>query len=102
MVPGILVREDTVLFRIDGNELASEGLKDGDLVLVREAKAIESFDNKIVIALIGGERVILRRHCKFGTMVHFSAIEGDHPIIRFPAENVEVKYLVTSITRAFE
>lgn len=100
MVPGILVRAETVLFRIDGDELASEGLRDGDLVLVREA--VEPFDSKIVLALIDGERVIIRRYFKFGTMVHFSAIEGDHPVIRFPAENVEVKYVVTSVTRAFE
>lgn len=100
MVPAILVREDTVVFRVEGNELEKEGLRDGDLVLMRDA--IEPFDNRIVLALIDGERVIIRRYFKFGTMVHFSAIEGDSPIIRFPAETVEIKYIVSSITRAFE
>lgn len=100
LVPGILVRKDSLLFWIDGNELAEEGLRDGDVVVVRDADG--EVEGKIVIALIDGDAVIIRRYRKKGSLIHFSAIEGKCPVIRIPEESVTVKYVVTSITRPFE
>jgi SOS-response transcriptional repressor LexA len=100
LVPGILVRDDSLLFRIEGDELAAEGLRDGDVILAREADG--EIEGKIVIATLEEKKVIIRRYHKRGSMVHFSAIEGERPRIRLPEENVAVKYVVTSITRPFE
>jgi len=99
-VPGILARKDSVLLQIEGDELSEEGLRDGDLVLARPVDS--SPENKIVIAIIPDKRVLVRHYHKAGRLVHFSPLEGQIPTIRISETEVEIKWIVSSITRPFE
>ena len=84
-----------------GRRSFAEGLRDGDVILARDAKG-EDVEGKIVIAEIADGKMIIRRYHKAGTLIHFSAPEGKRPVIRLPEEDVEVRFVVTSMTRAFE
>lgn len=96
-VPLVLTTEDSLLLQIEGNDLAGEGLHHGDVLIVETAS--DSADQRIVVAKIPGDRFIVRHHTRVGRVAHFAPIEGDAPVIRFPARDVEIQYVVTSITR---
>lgn len=99
-MPQILTSDDALLLQIEGHDLASEGLHDGDLLIVHTANG--DSDQKIVVAIVPGEKVIIRHYHRTGRIAHFAPIEGDAPEIRFPARDVEIRYIVTSITRRLE
>lgn len=96
-MPQILTSGDALLLQIEGHDLESEGLHDGDLLIVETANG--DSDQKIVVAIVPGERTIIRHYHRAGRIAHFAPIEGNAPVIRFPARDVEIRYVVTSITR---
>lgn len=100
-VPSILAHKDSVIFRVEGSEWAAEGLHDGDLVIARRPDG-KPLQDRIVIARLNSSRVAIGHYHKSGHLVHFSALQGEHPPIRIPETEIEVDYVVTSITRAFE
>jgi hypothetical protein len=100
LVLGIFVDDDSVLFKIEGKGLTAEGLHDGDLLLAKPAKG--NVEGKIMIALYDKTKVLIRRCHTSGTLAHFSAVQGPLPDLRIPIEPVDVKYVVTSITRSFQ
>lgn len=99
-VPQVLMTDDSLLLQIEGHDLESEGLRDGDLLIVQSANG--DSDQKIVVAIVPGEKVIIRHYHRTGRIAHFAPIEGNTPEIRFPARDVEIRYIVTSITRRLE
>lgn len=99
LVPLSLVETDSVLFKIQGNDLAAEGLHDGDLLIARPAKG--HHEGKIVIALLDG-KTIVRHFSTTKKLALLSPIEGQQPVIKAPINSVEVQYVVTSITRSFQ
>lgn len=99
-VPQVLMTDDSLLLQIEGHDLESEGLRDGDLLIVQSANGAS--DNTIVVAIIPGEHVIVRHYYRSGRIAHFAPIEGNAPEIRFPARDVEIRYVVTSITRRID
>lgn len=100
LVPLSLVDEASVLFKIDGNDLAAEGLHHGDLLIARPAENGDG-EGKIVIALLSG-KIIIRHYSTTKKLALLSPIEGQQPVIKAPINNVEVQYVVTSITRSFQ
>lgn len=99
LVPFSLVEKDSVLFRIEGDNLAAEGLYDGDLLIACPAKG--KHEGKIVIALLDG-KIAVRHFSTTKTLALLSPVEGNRPVIKAPLKSVEVKYVVTSITRSFQ
>ena len=100
LVPFSLVEKDSVLFKIEGDDLAAEGLHDGDLLIARPAKNGDS-DGKIVIAMLSG-KTIVRHFSGTEKLALLSPVEGSRPVIKAPLNSVEVQYVVTSITRSFQ
>jgi len=98
LVPGSLVDEASVLFRIEGDDLAAEGLHDGDILIARPAAG--DVEGKVVIALVAS-KVLVRHYTTTKKLALLSPIEGNRPVIKAPVNSVEVKYIVTSITRSF-
>lgn len=98
-VPAILANGDSSVITIEGDMVKGEGLKDRDLLIVEPANG--STDGRIVVATIPGGRCLVRRIARAGQMVQLAPIEGDAPCIRFPAEDVEVLFVVTSITHQY-
>lgn len=98
-VPAILANGDSSVITIEGDMVKGEGLKDRDLLIVEPANG--STDGRIVVATIPGGRCLVRRITRAGQMVQLAPIEGDGPAIRFPAEDVSVLFVVTSITHQY-
>lgn len=99
LVPSILVESNSVLFKIEGDDLATEGLHDGDVLIA--CPAAGDVEGKIVIALLSG-KVIIRHYSTTKKLALLSPIEGQQPVIKAPIDSVQVKYVVTSFTRSFQ
>jgi SOS-response transcriptional repressor LexA len=99
LVPSSFVGEGSVLFKIEGDDLAAEGLHDGDVLISQPAAG--DVEGKIVIAIHAGN-VFIRHYSTTKRLGLLSPIEGQHPVIKAPFNSIEVKYMVTSITRSFE
>ncbi len=79
--------------------MAAEGLHHGDVLIA--CPAVGDVEGKIVIALLSG-KVIIRHFSKTKKLALLSPIEGHQPVIKAQINSVEVKYVVTSITRSFQ
>jgi len=99
MVSSLLAESDSALITIEGDGLVSEGLRDGDLLAVVPANG--DCNGKLVVALVNN-KAIVRHFEQVDTMAHFSALYGQLPLIRVPLQNVEIKFVVTSITQAYK
>ena len=99
LVPLSLVETDSVLFQIEGDDLAAEGLHNGDLLIACPANG--DGEGKIVIAMLTG-KVIIRHYSTTKKLALLSPVEGPQPVIKAPIKSVEVRYVVTSITRSFQ
>ena len=95
-VPAILVFENSSILQIEGDGWRGEGLSDGDLLIVAPPNG--SAENRIVVASLPGNRCLVRRLTRAGELVALLPIEGAAPVVRLPAEDVRVEWLVTSIT----
>lgn len=96
-VPAILVYADSNVIQITGDGWASEGLQHGDLLIVQPVNGT-SVENRIVVASLPGNRAIVRRFSRAGELVALAPLAGGAPVFRLPAEDVQVRWIVTSIT----
>ena len=85
------------LLEASGQSMTGAGIEDGDLLLV--AADPSPPDGTIVAALIGGERVTVKRLFREGENVRLRAENGEHRDIVAPAEDVEVQGRVELILR---
>lgn len=97
-VPNSVVRKDSVIFVIEGNDLESEGFYDGDLLIA--IPATKDVDGKLVIAMYEN-KPILRELTQRGKWALFSALEGNSPVLRLPLGKVDIKYEITSMIHNF-
>lgn len=96
-IPAILVFPESQVIQITGHGWASEGLQHGDLLIVRPINETD-VENKIVVASLPGDRAVVRRFSRAGHLVTLAPILGSSPTYRLPAEDVALRWLVTSIT----
>ncbi len=80
-----------------GQSMTGAGIEDGDQLLIVADPSPP--DGTIVAALIGGERVTVKRLFREGENVRLRAENGEHKDIVAPAEDVEVHGRVELILR---
>jgi repressor LexA len=80
-----------------GQSMTAAGIEDGDELLVVADPSPP--DGTIVAALIGGERVTVKRLFREGGNVRLKAENGEHKDIVAPAEDVEIQGRVELILR---
>lgn len=101
LVPNSLVEDASVLLKIQGEDLREEGLQDGDILIARPVTEETEAEGKIVVAVHAGNTFI-RHYTKTKKLGLLSPIEGTAPVIKAPTDGIEIKYVVTSITRSFK
>ncbi|HMV87638.1 MAG TPA: helix-turn-helix domain-containing protein [Blastocatellia bacterium] len=101
LVPNSLVDEASVLLRIEGEDLQEEGLQDGDILIAKPVTEETEAEGKIVVAIHAG-KTFIRHYTKTKKLGLLSPIEGTRPVIKAIAGSIEIKYVVTSITRSFK
>jgi len=85
------------LLEAAGQSMTGAGIEDGDQLLIVADPSPP--DGTIVAALIGGERVTVKRLFREGENVRLRAENGEHNYIVAPAEDVEVQGRVELILR---
>ncbi len=85
------------LLEAAGQSMTGAGIEDGDQLLIVADPSPP--DGTIVAALIGGERVTVKRLFREGEDVRLRAENGEHRDIVAPAEDVEVQGRVELILR---
>ena len=97
--PAILASKSSVVIAIEGDGWMSEGLYDRDLLIVTAPDG--ETHGRIVVASLPGERCLVRKFSRAGHLVALAPIVGNAPVYRFPAEDVNVLWVVTSITHQY-
>ncbi len=85
------------LLEASGQSMTGAGIEDGDLLLVISDPSPP--DGTVVAALIGGERVTVKRLYREGEKVRLRAENGSYKDIVVPAEDVEIQGRVALILR---
>jgi len=100
-VPEALVRNGRPLFalRVKGNSMIDEQIRDGDTVIVESRQ--DARDGETVVALLRGEEATLKKLYRNGRTVRLEPANPDLEPIVVPAEDVEVRGVVTGLVRAY-
>lgn len=85
------------LLEASGQSMTGAGIEDGDQLLIVADPSPP--DGTIVAALIGGDRVTVKRLFREGENIRLRAENGEHKDIVSPAEDVEVQGRVELILR---
>ena len=85
------------ILEASGQSMTGAGIEDGDQLLVVADPSPP--DGTVVAALLGGERVTVKRLFREGENVRLRAENGEHKDIVAPAEEVEVQGRVELILR---
>jgi repressor LexA len=100
-VPQELVRRGRTLFalRVKGNSMIDEQIRDGDTVIVESRQ--DARDGETVVALLRGEEATLKKLYRDGRTVRLEPANPELEPIVVPAQDVEVRGVVTALLRAY-
>jgi repressor LexA len=100
-IPEHLVRNGTPLYalRVRGDSMIDEQIRDGDTVIVESRN--EARDGETVVALIRGEEATLKKLYRAGAKVRLMPANPRMAPIELPAEDVEVRGVVTGLVRSY-
>jgi len=101
----IAVPEDMIgrgpayVLRVKGDSMLGDSIRDGDYVVVEQREHPDNGD--IVIALLEGENVTLKRFYREGNMVRLEPASSSHEAISVPADQMQIQGIVVGILRRF-
>src|SRR5215212_2771650 len=75
--------------RVEGDSMTGARIEEGDLLVVEEDESPP--DGEVVVALLGGEKVTVKRLYREGDMVKLRPHNGEHEDIVVPAEDVRIQ-----------
>ncbi len=75
--------------RVEGDSMTGARIEDGDLLIVEEDESPP--DGSVVVALLDGERVTVKRLHREGDLVRLKPQNGEHEDIVVPADRVRVQ-----------
>src|SRR5438093_3770312 len=84
--------------RVRGDSMIEDGIRDGDLILVR--RALEADDGRTVIAVVDGEAT-LKRFYRHRAQVELRAANAALRPMRFPASRVQVRGILIGLLRRY-
>lgn len=88
---------DHFLLRVQGDSMVNEGIHDGDLAVLRQAKTARR--NQIVAAVVRGEDATLKRFRQERVTVVLTPENDDMEEISFPARDVEIRGVLAGVIR---
>ncbi len=77
------------LLRVVGQSMTGARIEDGDLLVVEEDES--PLDGVVVVALLNGEEVTVKRLYRDGDKVRLESENGEHEDILIPAEDVKIQ-----------
>ena len=83
------------VLRVRGDSMTGARIEEGDLLMVEEDESPP--DGTVVVALLGGEKVTVKKLYREGEMVRLKPQNGEHEDIVVPAEQVQIQGRVTHV-----
>ena len=90
--------QDMYALRVVGNSMIDEHICDGDIALVENRQ--EAKNGEIVVALVEGSGVTLKRIYRFGSEVELRPANAELAPLRLPAAHVSVQGIFRGLLRA--
>jgi repressor LexA len=99
-VPDFLsTRGKNYVLRVKGDSMIEEHIEDGDYVVVEERVAANS--GEMVIALLGGEYVTLKRYFREGSRIRLQPANPNFEPLLVEEENLKIQGVVIGIMRKY-
>lgn len=95
---GLARPQDIYALRVVGNSMIDEHICDGDIALVENRQ--EAKNGEIVVALVEGSGVTLKRLFRFGSEVELRPANAELAPLRLPAARVLVQGIYRGLLRA--
>ena len=89
--------ERVYALRVSGDSMIDEHICDGDIALIENRT--EARDGEIVVALVDGARVTLKRLFRFGSDVELRPANSQLAPLRLPASEVQVQGIFRGLLR---
>jgi repressor LexA len=83
------------VLRVQGNSMMGARIEEGDLLIVEEDESPP--DGAVVVALLGGEQVTVKRLYREGETVRLRPQNGEHEDLVMPADRVRIQGQVTHV-----
>jgi repressor LexA len=92
-------RRDSYVLRVKGNSMIDEQIRDGDYVIVEDRKTADN--GEMVIALVGGLDVTLKRLYRENGRVRLQPANATMQPMIFDADHVQVQGIVVGVMRRY-
>lgn len=89
--------EKLCAFRVQNDAMLEEHICEGDIALIE--KRAFARDGDIVVSVVGGDRVILKRLYRDGANLEFRPSNENYEAIKVPADKVEIKGIYRGLIR---
>ena len=89
--------EKLCAFRVQNDSMLDEHICEGDIALIE--KRAFARDGDIVVSIVGGDRVILKRIFRDGANVELRPSNHKYETIKIPADKVEIKGIYRGLIR---
>ncbi len=95
----ILTRGEHYALEVSGESMIDVGIHDGDTVIIQRCDTAET--GAIVVALIDGQEVTLKRLRRKGNSVALEAANSDYEIRIFPPDRVKIQGRLIGLIRQY-
>ena len=92
-------KRDSYVLRVKGNSMIDEQIRDGDLVIVEDRKSADN--GEMVIALVGGLDVTLKKFYQENGRVRLQPANASMQPLLLPPEQVQVQGVVVGVMRRY-
>lgn len=97
--PSMLGRGDHYALEVDGDSMINAGINDGDTVIIKKSE--QANDGDIVVALVDGEEVTLKRLKRKDGQVILIPENDDYSEQVYAPEQVQIQGKLTSLIRTY-
>lgn len=97
--PTMLGRGEHYALEVDGDSMIKAGINDGDIVIIRKSERAENGD--IVVALVDGEEVTLKRFRRSGNKIILEPENDSYEPRVLEPERVQVQGHLVSLMRTY-
>ncbi|HEY8562925.1 MAG TPA: transcriptional repressor LexA [Pyrinomonadaceae bacterium] len=89
--------EKLCAFRVQNDSMLEEHICEGDIALIEKRSFAR--DGDIVVSIVGGDRVILKRIFRDGANVELRPSNRNYETIKIPADKIEIKGIYRGLIR---
>ncbi len=91
--------KETFALEVAGDSMVDEGILDGDTLIIEKAEVADN--GSLVIALIDGKDVVVKRFHRHGRRVELASANEAHPPLVLDARSVHIQGIVAGLLRRY-